>query len=596
MTRSRRDPSLRRFFLLLAVAAIYPVTITGYSLEVHRDFYDFAFGKAAAVPIDPPAGPELDDFREFFYARAARNPTFRTAYPSAASFDARAFKHFLALNPDKDVVGFDAADASIRDSRTAYREGSIHPDTDERNQDRVLTVDGKVLIGPDGKAIPYDPKTVWFGGRVGTASQFDAHGAMNRNKQKSGSYWVALTDPSNFSLTPEVDLGSAPEFSENYTRLAVLAKAWGGAGSDWLAASFAGNSFHGIEDLGNQIHTTLSGSPKFFVDAVKHIAMEKAKRAFRSATRLFGLLGGHGSTGAFDPAKPEPLRSIPLEEFRAAVHRVKVEGRTDGIDPRVLYAIDKLPDDRVTLVSVGSRILDNFHRLLEDYFEKSYLEARPAWEAGNPGAIANARLREVFERAVKGDAAFEAEARAAIARAKAERGSPEYARILALKMVEKSSPEAEPLYNAIRAVGRKELRGPMAFRPDAGDDPYDFVTTHSGPEIDLIFHYHGKAFARVVSALRIWKEQFDEETRGIRPGSAEAEALANRAVDSIVSRQLRYHQDAKARRLAYLREAAKATGRDPSTVVDPLEGSDPLASPPAPGPGILDALRAGDGR
>ena len=89
-----------------------------------------------------------------------------------------------------------------------------------------------------------------------------------------------------------------------------------------------------------------------------------------------------------------------------------------------------------------------------------------------------------------------------------------------------------------------------------------------------------------MTALRLWKENFDEVTRP-QPGTPEAEAVAARTIDRLVARQLAYLEAAAKRRVEYLREATTAAGGDPSTVVDPLGSPRSTTST-----GIVGSLRS----
>ncbi|HBP21939.1 MAG TPA: hypothetical protein DEA08_29660, partial [Planctomycetes bacterium] len=160
------------------------------------------------------------------------------------------------------------------------REGSVDPDLDLRNQNRLFVRGGEVVLDPFGRAVPYDPNTVSFGSLTGIASQYDAHGAMPRGVEVKDSVWQALRDPRLFARPPR-QLGSAPEFTESYTQLALIAGLWGGPGAEWLQHTFAGHALHGIEDVGNQIHTTQIGTWKFWWDAKKYYYKMRLKRMFK---------------------------------------------------------------------------------------------------------------------------------------------------------------------------------------------------------------------------------------------------------------------------------------------------------------------------
>lgn len=531
--------------IVAVAAALVADRAWGYAIEVHKDFYDLAFGAAnAGRTVTPPAAEDLVAFRRFIWERAAtRSAEFRRRWPTADAFDAAALKELLALNPGKSVVGIDRVPADRpADVRTVVREGSVDPDNDDRNQDRLFLREGKVVLDPFGRAVPYDPRTTWFGGLTGVPSQFDAHGATLREGEKGGGIMTAFRHPEQFARPP-VPLGSAPEFSQTYTDLAMLARLRGGPGAEWLALTFGGNNLHGLEDLGNQIHCTVLGIPEFFLDAKKAYYKRKLRNLLR---------------GRQDPAAGwGPPASLTPEQVNDAMAKIKA-GRIDEVDRGVRFALGHEPKGQPTDVDLGLQIIGNHHRLLEDFVESQTISAMRAMAAGRPQDVAP-HLRAVLERAQRGDAAFEARCRAALAAAGVGRdpaGQPEFARVLAEVMIQHSAPEAAPIYRAIRKVSRPGLKREEVYDAALGHDPLRYVTATSGEHVDRIWELSGRAFARVVSILRLWNETFDAQTGGVAPGSAEALARADVIVERLVGRQLAYLDAAAQRRDEYLAEKA----------------------------------------
>lgn len=517
----------------------------GYAIEVHKDFFDLAFGgQGSGQTVTPPTASDLEAFRRFFYQRAARNPDFRRRWPSEASFDAAAFKTFLQLNPGKQVVAIDHVPAGRgTDTRTVVREGSVDPDNDERNQDRLFTSNDQVQLDPFGRAVPHDPRTTWFGGLTGTPSQFDAHGATLRTGKKGEGIWTALRHPEQFAR-PAVALGSAPDFSETYTNLAMIAKLWGGGGSEWLALTFGGNNLHGIEDLGNQIHATVLGTPKFFIDAKWTYYKLRMKRFFKKKADPSG--NGFTAPSALTPA-----------QVNEAMAKIKA-GREDEVDKQVRFALGMEPKSYPTDTELGIQIIGNHHRLLEDFVQSLYLSGRDAIAAGRP-QDARAEVREVIRIARAGDAAFEAECRAALQSAglgTKSAGETPYSQVLAELMITKSAPEAQTIYEAIRKVSKQELKQDQVYNEELGHKPLDFVTadTPSNEHVKTVWDLTGKAFARVVTAVRLWDEVFRQETAGVTPGSPEALTRADLVVDRLVARQLVRLGEEEQRRADYLAE------------------------------------------
>ncbi len=529
---------------VVAAACLLTPVASGYAIEVHKDLWDLAFGdRDAGRQATPPGVHELPQLRQFVYQHAKTNPEFKKRWATAASFDAAAFKEFLGLNPGKAVVGIDLVPSSRSTKfRTVLREGSVDPDNDYRNQDRLfLTANGMVVLDAFGRAVPYDPRTTWFGGLTGTPSQFDAHGATLRSGKKGDGLWTALRHPEQFARPPVV-LGSAPDFSETYTELAMIAKLSGGPGSEWLSLTLAGNTMHGIEDLGNQIHTTLLGIPEFFLDAKYTHTRLRIKNMF--ATRKPSA----ASQGFVAP------KSLTTTQVNEAMLLIKA-GKEDQVDKQVRFALGLEPKGKLSDTEIGTRIIGNHHRLLEDFVQKQYLEGRDLIASGEAGK-ALPEVVTLIERAKRGDSEFEKACRAALGTAglgSNSKGLTPFARVIAETMIEYSAPEAAPIYRATRKVSKKELKRNGVYNDELGHEVLDFVV-HKGNEkhIATIWELSGNAFARVVTALRLWDEVFRSETGGVKPGSDKALARAAKIVERLTERQLTYLDAAKVRRDQYL--------------------------------------------
>ncbi|HBP23758.1 MAG TPA: hypothetical protein DEA08_39015 [Planctomycetes bacterium] len=528
-----------------ALALAWTQRAEGYAIEVHKDFFDLAFdGRPANTrQVTPPDAAALDAFRRFVYQRASRNPAFQRRWPTEASFDATAFKAFLSLNPGKRVVAIDYVPSRATDVRSVVREGSVDPDNDNRNQDRMFIQGGQVVLDAFGRAVPQDPRTVWFGGLTGTPSQFDGHGATLRTGKKGGGVWTALRNPEQFARPPVV-LGSAPDFSETYTELAMAAKLWGGPGSEWLALTFGGNNLHGIEDLGNQIHTTVLGTWKFFLDAKMTYYKYRMKRFFKKRTDL-------AAEGYVRPAALTP------QQVNEAMVKIKA-GRLDEVDKAVRFALGKEPSPAPTDTELGMLIIGNHHRLLEDFVQSLYLESRDHLRAGRT-AQARPEIVELIRVAKAGDAEFERRCRDALRQAglgTKAKGQTPYAQVIAEQMIQVSAPEAQPIYEAIRAVSKKVTKNGGTYNEELGHQPLDFMTatTPANEHVKEIWDLTGKAFARVVTAVRLWDEIMEQEVAGVTPGSPAALARANSVLDRLTERALQRLEDEDQRRADYLAE------------------------------------------
>jgi hypothetical protein len=525
----------------VVVTTLAASVASGYSHEVHRDFFDMAFeGRAEnSRAVAAPSGADLGAFREFVYRRASLEPRFRLRWPTQASFTSAAFKELLQLNPDARVVALDHVPAGRGDVRAIVREGSVDPDLDLRNQNRLFVQGGKVVLDPFGRAVPYDPNTVLFGSLTGIASQYDAHGAMLRGVKKKDSLMTALRKPHLFARPPE-QLGSAPEFSESYTELAMIAKLWGGPGAEWLALTFGGHNLHGIEDVGNQIHTTQIGTWKFWWDAKKYAFKLKMKNFLRKRA---------------DPAGFTAPSTLTPQQVSDALAKIE-SGRADEVDKGVRFALGREPKGLGSDRAFAVVIIGAHHRLVEDFVQTLYLASRDKIRAGK-ASEALPEIVQLIRRAKAGDSDFEARARAALRKAglgSKPRGAVPFGRRLTEVMIEHSAPEAQAIYEAIRAISVKKLKQGETYHHTLGHKPLDFVKASrpNNKHVRKIWDLNGRAFARVVSAIRLWEETFQAETSGVSPGSPAAIQRAELVIDRLVGNQLDRLEAAEQRRAAYL--------------------------------------------
>lgn len=268
-----------------------------YSVPLHDRLADAlatdpALGVAATAALPDEAG--LDRFRLKVYRTFAEatDPALRKRfldrYPNEAAFSATAFKELFGSSAIMPTLGFDGyrkvAEAVGRSPEappahyTAIRAneprtllywiriGSSYPDLDGRNQNRWWTVDGTFPQTRDGARIPFDPMILNMGRVEGLSGQAHAHYGLN-DHPKSDDPDVLKTAPADFAVAAgfgDEVLTFAPLRAQAYGDLAVLARHFGEPG---LAALYAGNAFHYLGDLGNQIHTIQIGIYDFFVDA-----------------------------------------------------------------------------------------------------------------------------------------------------------------------------------------------------------------------------------------------------------------------------------------------------------------------------------------
>lgn len=299
---------MRLLKIFLALTLLAPTAASAYSVAVHDRMADALIGLPETdqrVALPETAG--LNRFREAFYAAAAAHPDaalrsrFVARYPDVKAFTAAAFKEFFGMSATHPALGFDdyaavAATADPRDPRGAMapgvertvlewvRIGAMYPDLDRRNRGRWYTEHGVIQTTPSDERIPFDPVVLNMGQIEPLSGQAHAHYGLNRNP-KSDEPDVLKERPADFAVRigfPEAPVMTfAPERAQAYGELAQFAKQMN---EPALAALFAGNAFHYMGDLGNQIHTIQVGIYDFFVDAT----LQSWKTKFFTLWGLFG--------------------------------------------------------------------------------------------------------------------------------------------------------------------------------------------------------------------------------------------------------------------------------------------------------------------
>jgi hypothetical protein len=545
-SKTRISRSLRLGLLLLV--GILPLEASGFGGEVHRDLFDYAIDPPAGQPkvavdptrqVSPPSAAQLTAFRRVVWEHASSDARFKSRWPTFERFDSAAFKEFLGLNPYKQVVAIDTVPGGRGpDALSLVRAASCDPDEDGRNEDRFFADQGKIQLDAYGRALPYDPRIT--GQRIGIASRWHAHGATLRTGKKSGSLIKAIRKPEQFARPPR-PAGSAPEYSQTYAELAMIARLWGGQGSEWLALTYGGHSLHGIEDLGNQIHCTQLGSYKFLLDATLAYTGRRLKRFGKKRRSL-------ADQGFVAPT------TLTTDQVNAAALLIG-DRRTSEADPKVLFALGHEPR-KAGLVGMVHEIVGSQHRLLEAFVQKQYLTSRDLIRAGRESE-ALPEIKHLIAVARRGDVSFEEACRARLRAAglgKSPAGTAAFAKVIGEAMIETSAPEAEACYEAIRAISVKEMRRGARF--DFDQDPLQFLTAHTSKNKDVrkIWRLSETAWARTVTAVRLWLAVFEEETAGVTPGSAEAKARIDRATKRLVERQLDYLEAAAKSRAEHLAE------------------------------------------
>src|SRR5512137_3216886 len=118
----------KRFTVRLAAIAallLVPAAALGYGILVHNLVVTKGIADQRSLSNTPVKNTTLtgvrtadfDRFRRWFYDQARALPDtairngFTRRYPTAAAFDARAFKEFLMMNGGASVLGFDSMPA-----------------------------------------------------------------------------------------------------------------------------------------------------------------------------------------------------------------------------------------------------------------------------------------------------------------------------------------------------------------------------------------------------------------------------------------------------------------------------------------------------
>ena len=469
---------------------------------------------------------DLARFRLWFYGRAVAikdsgiHRAFLKRYPNAAAFDAKAFKAFLMMNPEAQVLGVDPF-AAVYGARTrndiamdpttpyqpgqkvsiatALEMGSVYADIDRRNQDRLYrTPDGRVVLTAHGDTVPMDPMTLNWGRLTGLSSQAHAHIGLNHEHHSSETGVLSMT-PWNFVVAIGFPTDSVESYAEAnaqlYTDLSYLAMLGGGSGADMLSDLYAGNAMHYITDVGNPIHTLQAGIERFYTDATMQYWMNRL-------TTLFGLFG------------TTPSRN-----------------------------------------SIGLDILTNHHTLSEKLFQ---VELQQAWRLDSLGKrdSISASMRGVLDALRNGDPMFKRVLDGAVISNAAKYWYPPYGSLIASTVIDSSYQDGATIYRLIReiAVPRLHKLG-VAINFDTIPDAkaWDYVQDRSDPQIraaiDTFNIYQGKGLARVHDALTSWWDRYIITGRTL---PKDRSALIDGLLKRVLRSQLNYLNAADARRQEYI--------------------------------------------
>ena len=469
---------------------------------------------------------DLVRFRLWFYNRAVAiqdsgiHRAFLKRYPNAAAFDAKAFKAFLMMNPEAQVLGVDPF-AAVYGARTrndiamdptapyqpgsklsiatALEMGSVFVDIDRRNQDRLFrTADGRVVLTARGDTVPMDPMTLNWGRLTGLSSQAHAHIGLNHEHHSSDPGTLSMT-PWNFVIAIGFPTDSVESYAEQnaqlYTDLSYIAMLSGGSGSDMLSDLYAGNAMHYVADVGNAIHTLQAGIERFYTDATMQYWMHRFKT-------VFGLFGA------------TPSRN-----------------------------------------SIGLDILTNHHTLSEKLFQ---VELQQAWRLDSLGKrdSVSASMRGVLDAMRNGDPMFKRVLESAVLSNAHKYWYPPFGSLIAGTVIDSSYQDGATIYRLTREIAVPRLhKFGVAIDFDTVPDAkvWDYVQDRSDPQIramlDTFNLYQGKAMARVHDALTSWWDRYIITSRTQPKDRA---ALIDGLMKRVLRAQLNYLNAADARRQEYI--------------------------------------------
>jgi len=520
----RRIPALA-----LGLSALVPALLLGYGTALHD-----LFPRAALVGLEQATGPvsladtlpgisdaDLPAFRRWLYDRAAALPDtalgrrFRARYPSEAAFDARAFREFLMMDGADRVLGVDSFAAVYGHMRPADRAmdphppyvagrriplltvlqmGSIYPDLDRRNQNRLArSTDGRVMLTPAGDTVPFDPMTLNLGNLTGLSSQAHAHYGLSR-APKSSDPATLKTRPWDFAVAtgfPGPVETYAPDNAQLYTDLALLATLAGRPSWRTLGALWAGNAFHYIADCGNAVHTVQVGVYDIFVDATM-------QSWIRRITSLFGLLGRAPSRNAI------------------------------GID-----------------------ILTSLHTGSERIFQMELLDAVRAARSGDTADLP-AGMDRVLAALHSGDDSLRRVLSDTLDKLGAATRVPDFGRAIASVVVDANVRDGADVYRITRGIVDPRLRkGRVALDfdtiPDAAAWRWIAVDRRTG--LAAFNAVHARGVARTIEALRTWWKSY--RRAATTPPSGQP-AIVEAVTSRLVRERLAYLDAAEARRRIWL--------------------------------------------
>jgi hypothetical protein len=518
---------------IAAILLLVPSNVTGYGVALHdlfprRALADSRAPSGRAVRADTLPGvtdADITRFRGWFYERAralqdtALRHAFLRRYPTAAAFDARAFKELCLMNGAAHVLGVDSFAAVYRELTpqdraldphapylagqriplaTALQLGSIYVDLDRRNQSRIWRdAAGQLRRTATGDTVPFDPMTLNMGRLTGLSSQAHGHYGLNHHP-KSDSPDVLKRAPWDFAVAigfpGEVET-YAEANAQLFTDLALLALLGERPGWQALSALYAGSALHYVADVGNPVHTVQAGIYEIYVDATFQAWLRKAGR-------LFGLLGA------------APTRN-----------------------------------------SIGLDILTNLHTLSEELFQYELAEALRRSASATSAAVPES-MHGAVAALDRGDGALRRVLADTLARLRSESPVPAFGAAVTAVVVNAGYEDGADVYRTIRRLAVGPLRrGRVVIDFDTipDDQVWRLIRPRGSADVraalDHFNEVETRGIARVTEALRWWWGQYVVTSLAPR---ANRPLLVDLIVRRVVSQRLRYLEAAESRRRTWI--------------------------------------------
>lgn len=509
-----------------------PGVAFGYAIYVHdllpaRALVDARAPSGLAVGRDTLRGAtdaDIAGFRTWFYSRARALPdtavrnAFLRRYPTAAAFDARAFKELLMMNGEATVLGMDPFPAVYRarsavdsalDTHPSYQPGtrialaealqlgSMYVDLDRRNHTRLWRRAGAPQLTSAGDTIPFDPMTLNMGKLTGGSSQAHAHYGLNHHP-KSSEPSVLKSAPWDFAIAigfPGEVHTYAEENTQLYTDLAILALFSGQPGGPTLSALYAGNAMHFIADVANPVHTVQAGIYDIYLDAT-------FTRLRGQLATLFGLLG------------TAPTRN-----------------------------------------AIGVDILTNLHNFSEHLF-KVELETALDHASRNRLDSVPVSMQPALAALEEGDADFRHELTDSLRWLRHREPHPDFGRAVTAGVVEATYRDGAELYRLTRRLAIDPLRrGTLVVDFDTIPDAriWEFVKGRQTPRtlatLQLFNEVQARGLARATDALRLWWGQYVVASM---TEPRERGPMIQGMMTRLISQQLAYLSAAEGRRAQWI--------------------------------------------